>query len=148
MQVLSATASLVLLFFLFSLCICQYKMEITALGASYRNTIVIGVSHHFILNFLPAFKWFVNQDLWCVGKGLGDQCDHLLSVISKAWTQSTQGKCRPDQNGIAESFSSSHCLQKSHTKVGPLFILYYIYIYIYIKNTDPYIHIHITYKDK
>lgn len=41
---------------------CKHQNKRT-LGASYRYAIVIGVPHHFILNFLPAFKRFVNQDL-------------------------------------------------------------------------------------
>lgn len=64
-------------------CKRQNKRETSALGASYRYTIVIGVPHHFILNFLPAFKRFVNQDLRCVSKGLGNQRDHFLSIIGK-----------------------------------------------------------------
>lgn len=67
-----------------------------------RDTVVVGVPDHLILNLLPALERLVYQDLGGVSKGLGDKGGELLAVVGEARAQSSQGESRAYQHRIAQ----------------------------------------------
>ncbi len=59
---------------------CMYSEGVEVLHIADRDTVVITVAHHFILNFLPSFERFLNKDLRREREGFA--CDFLkLSLV-------------------------------------------------------------------
>lgn len=79
---------------------------------THGDAVVVGISNNLILDLLPAFEWFVHQDLWCVCECWCHQRNKLLAVVGEAWTQSSKSECWTDQNRVAQTFCGRDSLQQ------------------------------------
>ena len=71
-----------------------------------RDTVVIAVAHHFILNLFPTLQTLLYQHLRREGKSLFGQDIEFLFVVGKAAAQSAQGVSSTDNHRIAQCGSS------------------------------------------
>lgn len=78
---------------------------------THRYTVAARVSHHLILNLLPALQRLVYQHLAGMGESRGHKSREFLFGRSEARTKTTQGKGCPHQHRVAQSLSSCLGLQ-------------------------------------
>lgn len=75
-------------------------------STTHRDTVAIGVSHHFVLNFLPPLQGLIYQHLAGMRKSWGHKSRELLPAGGKARAQATQGKGCTNQHRIPQPLSS------------------------------------------
>ena len=73
------------------------------------DAVVKAVAHHFIFNLLPTLEALLHEHLGREGEGFLGQAVEFLFVVAESRTESAQGVCGAENDGIAQFGSRAAC---------------------------------------
>ncbi len=83
----------------------MYADRVKVFHITYRDTVALGVAHHFVFDFFPARNALFNQNLCHAGKAqtVGADFAQLLLVVGNAAARTAQGICGAHNDGVADA---------------------------------------------
>lgn len=88
---------------------CMDSHRVDVLHIAHCDTGIMRITDNLVLEFLPSHETLVDDDLMGIGEGLLEECEELLSCVSKSTSESSEGKSRSHENWVSDHLCNFHC---------------------------------------